>query len=811
MISGKSLFRRSPIDLEVDGSTGLWVDQPFSVRLLVRNIPDLTTVTVDEVQTIWTSSIPYLQVSYQLILDGRVVPTTLLGETACQLNNPNIVFSLTDEEKAASLLSLVYETSISVDPQYIDKDLQLEISMAYLNDGESTGKSTSDVERNIRMLMGLNRLGQSLDSTRFNQLHLPDQTIQRTITKTLRVMHPLRVSVLCRELNTNSSLISVTLQNIDPTHTMATDQVYLNLDQSVMNLDRTWESILTVHKTFVTQWKQHLLSIARATNQDTTLFADVDDSELYETLLNLEESVLGAGDTYSSVDGGASTIAHALPPALPSNLAHYAATAPKPIAPGHSSLSGLQAMDAGRSPRASNGRHRKFQSPFHVTSITQQRAFLLSPGQGKSIIYRVDRRHAAASLVPPDVDAEATAGTLLTTFYAHLSSVLSLVWSPVAQASPSSSSSSPPKQLIPSGKTLRKTVGAHGLALSSTSSTATSSSHRKLDYVAAVLQQVVDWSLGCDHASRGLSSGITGGSWLLDTRGGLEGVYGQLFQHLYGLGQGQVAALLSGDQLKTIASLLDVRRQIEVLQQVQRLLVQKVALPQYQTVNLNGSAALDIQQQQQQQHRGGSAGQNFHSNSLATNHQKHHGNGSPSPLEFPGKTVDTAHSVLLLTVEAPTVLHPPSSRSGKEPTSFAVTVWLSNADATCYLRDVVLCTDPTLLDTMVYGTDDAPPQQQSLGSDPLQSTAPSQLGSNNSNDKDKGRGDGHVKDDNVLSNALRMQAEAKALAMEIEARAVAAAAQRVERHLQSTYQQLQAPIVFSPSIVRVGYVCDVFV
>jgi hypothetical protein len=52
-----------------------------------------------------------------------------MTQGSTQLSNPNIILSVSEEEKAKYLLSLVYETSISVDRQYLDKVLQLEVQL----------------------------------------------------------------------------------------------------------------------------------------------------------------------------------------------------------------------------------------------------------------------------------------------------------------------------------------------------------------------------------------------------------------------------------------------------------------------------------------------------------------------------------------------------------------------------------------------------------------------------------------------------------------------------------------------------------
>lgn len=436
MISGKSLFRTAPIQIEVTATGPLWVDQPLAVRLIVHKTPQ-SLHSSEVLQSAWASSLPYLSASYTVTCDGHTVPINHGTQHSTQLNNPNIILSVSDEEKEKYLLSLVYETTISVERQFFDKRLQLEVQLMYSNseegdahqEGNKNAFMTSDMERNIRTLMDLNRQGKSLDTMAYRSFHAPDRAVIRQVTGQFTLSHPLQVEMRCRELSPDSSLISIHFQNKAQCHVIALHKIECHLRSSSLDLERMWERILSLHKAFVQKLKGSIhdaiaSSSAAALLSDEHVWASAPwlkaDFVNNPSAMYVEEAL----DSYSSVDG-TSTIA---PTQAPSVFRHHHHHHVNGTAHGSSNnsldlalnqpllaLAGPPALDTPRSLSIPD---------FQVTCLSHLNHFELAPGEGKALVYRVDRTAPTEGL-PPSLDQ------LLTSFFPFLSTMLNIAWQPL--------------------------------------------------------------------------------------------------------------------------------------------------------------------------------------------------------------------------------------------------------------------------------------------------------------------------------------------------------------------------------------------
>jgi hypothetical protein len=512
----------------------LWVEQPISIRISVHQAPDFL-YSIDDLQSAWASSVPYLSATYSISSDGHTIPVNHSTQCTTQLCNPNIILSVSEEEKEKYLLCLVYETSISVDRQYQGKQLQLEVLLIYSNSEEGDVHSSedrsnlfsSDMERNIRTLMDFNRQGKSLDAVTYRSLHAPDRSVIRQVSGKIKLLNPLHVDIRCRELTQDTAIVSVDIQNIAKDHVISLQNVQLNLNHSVIDMERLWESILLTHKCFVQSLKsqiQDLIVNKRA--------GDVQDETWEEQLqqaswLNCDfvnnpcaMYVDETFDTFSSIDG-TSTIAPTQAPLLYRNHHlhnnhHMSMHLYQPL-PADSLLvsqsqlhfsKSVQGSDVSSSSATDFPRALSLPS-FQVTPYCHFFQVQLRPGEGKSLVYRIDRS-ARINLGESPLSVIPTLDELLTSYFPYLSTLLYISWQP--------------------GECINTVEKAE---------------NKQDKFVIAMCQQKVSWSLGASC---------------------LPHVYQSLFASLY-----PVPSISSMTSLTALSPLFDPRYHTEVLHRLHRI------------------------------------------------------------------------------------------------------------------------------------------------------------------------------------------------------------------------------------------------
>lgn len=205
-----------------------WVD--FPLQLTLRMSPP-ARVEFDYYQKTWQSLLPKSKLTIRITQNGQVVPHSksyIAGEGGGQLVGELEV------NEAEHFCSIQTTTSISIDPRYYGISLQLEFTLQLLvtQTVSFTRKlSANPLEDELRRLVDAAYHG------------LPVSP-ERMWSQQVIFFHPIRVTWRVDELDSMTTLLSVSLHNIDNCRRVKVIHANLDIHQSKIDTERFTETLM---------------------------------------------------------------------------------------------------------------------------------------------------------------------------------------------------------------------------------------------------------------------------------------------------------------------------------------------------------------------------------------------------------------------------------------------------------------------------------------------------------------------------------------------------------------------------------------